>query len=108
VESDAPGSGGRAKRIYGRTRTVVADDEDTVSDVNKLEEALAKESYANLRSRYEVNGGEVDQGSNAVSVGISLHTTSYLGLTPIDLDTCASPPASERHAIKRRESPVHG
>ena len=68
VEPEGQGSGGRAKRIYGRTRTVVAEDDDTVSDVQKLEEALAKESYASLRRRYEVNSGEITQSHEDLSV----------------------------------------
>jgi len=68
VEPEGQGSGGRAKRIYGRTRTVVAEDDDTVSDVQKLEEALAKESYASLRRRYEVNSGETTQSHEDLSV----------------------------------------
>jgi len=68
VEPEGQGSGGRAKRIYGRTRTVVAEDEDTVTDVEKLEEALSKESYASLRSRYEVNSGEATLSQEELSV----------------------------------------
>jgi hypothetical protein len=68
VEQEGQGSGGRAKRIYGRTRTVVAEDEDTVTDVEKLEEALSKESYASLRSRYEVNSGEATLSQDELSV----------------------------------------
>jgi hypothetical protein len=66
-----PGSGGRAKRIYGKSRTVVAEDIDTVSDATKLEEALSKESYASLRSRYEVNPGDaLSQAEMSVSFQI--------------------------------------
>jgi hypothetical protein len=68
VEPEGQGSGGRAKRIYGRTRTVVAEDGDTVTDVEKLEEALSKESYASLRSRYEVNSGEATLSQEELSV----------------------------------------
>ena len=68
AEPEGQGSGGRAKRIYGRTRTVVAEDEDTVTDVEKLEEALSKESYASLRSRYEVNSGEATLSQEELSV----------------------------------------
>jgi hypothetical protein len=68
VETEGPGSGGRAKRIYGRTRTVVAEAEDTVTNVEKLEEALSKESYASLRSRYEVNSGETTLSQEELSV----------------------------------------
>jgi len=68
AEPEGQGSGGRAKRIYGRTRTVVAEDEDTVTDVEKLEEALSKESYASLRSRYEVNSGEATLSQEESSV----------------------------------------
>ena len=72
VEAEGPGSGGRAKRIYGRTRTVIAEDGDTVSDVEKLEEALSKESYASLRSRYEVNpSGETSLSQVELSVGLT-------------------------------------
>jgi hypothetical protein len=72
VEPEGQGSGGRAKRIYGRTRTVVAEDEDTVTDVEKLEEALSKESYASLRSRYEVNSGEATLSQEELSVCLQI------------------------------------
>jgi hypothetical protein len=73
VEPEGQGSGGRAKRIYGRTRTVVAEDEDTVTDVEKLEEALSKESYASLRSRYEVNSGEATLSQEEMSVCLQIY-----------------------------------
>jgi hypothetical protein len=65
---EAPGSGGRAKRTYGRTRTIVAEDTDTVSDVDKLEAALAKESYTSVRNRYEVDTVATEYISTAVPV----------------------------------------
>lgn len=68
VEPEGQGSGGRAKRIYGRTRTVVAEDENTVTDAEKLETALSKESYASLRNRYEVNSGEATLSQEELSV----------------------------------------
>jgi hypothetical protein len=46
----------------------VAEDGDTVTDVEKLEEALSKESYASLRSRYEVNSGEATLSQEELSV----------------------------------------
>jgi hypothetical protein len=73
VEPEGQGSGGRAKRIYGRTRTVVAEDEDTVTDVEKLEEALSKESYASLRSRYEVNSAEATLSQEEMSVCLQIY-----------------------------------
>jgi hypothetical protein len=80
AEVEGPGSGGRAKRIYGRTRTVIAEDGDTVSDVEKLEEALSKESYASLRSRYEVN----PSGEKSLSqVELSASSTSGSSLVQL-------------------------
>lgn len=73
VEPEGQGSGGRAKRIYGRTRTVVAEDDDTVTNVEKLEEALSKESYASLRSRYEVNSGQATLSQEELSVSYDVH-----------------------------------
>lgn len=51
---EGQGSGGRAKRVYGRTRTVVAEDQ-TLAATETLEEQLSRQSYADLRKRYEVN-----------------------------------------------------
>lgn len=66
---EGQGSGGRAKRIYGRTRTVVAEEEEASQEAQTLEDTLAKESYADLRKRYEVDSGSAEVAADLLSVG---------------------------------------
>lgn len=76
VQSNVPegqGSGGRAKRVYGRTRTIVAEEREGSQDPQSLEETLGKESYADLRRRYEVDSGSAGISADLLSV-CRLHT----------------------------------
>ncbi|KAL1411439.1 hypothetical protein Q8F55_002395 [Vanrija albida] len=55
---DSPGSGGRAQRTYGRSRTFLARPADEEGDAASLAASLAeppRESYEELRKRYEVD-----------------------------------------------------
>lgn len=69
---EGQGSGGRAKRVYGRNRTVVAEQGEESQEAPTLEETLNKESYADLRKRYEVDSGYADVSADLLSVGPSL------------------------------------
>lgn len=66
---EGQGSGGRAKRVYGRTRTVIAEEGEDSQEAPTLEETLNKESYADLRKRYEVDSGPTDVSADLLSVG---------------------------------------
>lgn len=68
---EGQGSGGRAKRVYGRNRTVVAEQEEESQEAPTLEETLNKESYADLRKRYEVDSGSADVSADLLSVSPS-------------------------------------
>lgn len=60
-EREATGSGGRAKRVYGRQRTMLAEGMNLSprSGVSSGPEEVVKESYKELRKLYEVdNSGE--------------------------------------------------
>lgn len=75
---EGQGSGGRAKRVYGRNRTVIAEQEEESQEAATLEETLGKESYSDLRKRYEVDSGATDVSANLLSVGflIANHASS--------------------------------
>lgn len=55
---EGQGSGGRAKRTYGKTRTVVAEEGETAEAAPVVEDMMGASSYADLRKRYEVDPGE--------------------------------------------------
>lgn len=65
---EGQGSGGRAKRIYGRNRTVIAEQREASQEAPTLEETLSKESYADLRKRYEVDPGSAEVSADLLSV----------------------------------------
>ncbi len=64
LSSEQNDSGGRAKRTYGRSRTILAESSTTagvaeeVAGTYAMDNALAKESYAVLRKKFEVDNTE--------------------------------------------------
>jgi hypothetical protein len=68
-----PISGGRARRVYGRSRTMLGEVVAPVLDSPRsgvssgAEDGLPKESYKELRKRYEVDN-EGDVGGDMFSV----------------------------------------
>lgn len=80
LESSLPTSGGRGKRTYGRSRTILAEVEDSpksgTSTPGKDKEAI-KESYAELRKQFEVDntGGDEAGSGNLMMVSCPTHRT---------------------------------
>lgn len=75
LEASTSTSGGKAKRTYGRSRTILAEVTDSPrsgASSNGAEKDTIKESYAELRKQFEVDntGGDESGPGNLMLVSL--------------------------------------
>ncbi|WVQ99575.1 hypothetical protein IAU59_006711 [Kwoniella sp. CBS 9459] len=71
IQQQAQGSGGRAKRTYGKTRTMLSEVSNVELEVSKIskggdldETTAPQESYAELRDRFEIDNTTIERTGN--------------------------------------------